>query len=62
MSGWHFDLVRQGFVAENVKFGYNPNHKDYKLCVYVKVTTEKSVDTTLEWTGIRILTAGAGRG
>jgi hypothetical protein len=62
VSGWHLDLVCEGFVAENVKFGYNPNHKDYKLCVYVKVTTEKSVDTTLEWTGIRILTAGAGRG
>jgi hypothetical protein len=33
VSGWHFDLVRQGFAAENVKFKYNLNHKDYKLCV-----------------------------
>jgi hypothetical protein len=33
VSGWHFDLVRQVFAAENVKFGYNPKHKDYKLCI-----------------------------
>jgi hypothetical protein len=41
--------------------GIIPNTKIIS-CVYVKVPTEKSVDTTLEWTGIGILTAIAGRG